>query len=280
MKTYLDCYVCLLRQALTAARRAGADDKGQTAVINRVLAALQEVRPDMTPPEIADRIHRVIREQTGNPDPYRELKKRSTKEALALYPKLKDLISTADDPFEVAVRLAIAGNIIDFGAADEYDLWGSVQRVLNQPLAINDTLTLREAIDKANWVLFLADNAGETVFDRLLIEQITPVPVFCAVKSGPILNDATREDAIEAGLDKVARIVSVGYDALGTILERCSEEFRALYNEADVIIAKGMANYETLSAEGERVFFLLQTKCKVVADDAGVPVGSLIAKQG
>lgn len=280
MKTYLDCYVCLLRQSLMATRQVGMDDEAQLEVIKRVLEALRDLKPGMTPPLIADYIHSVVREHTGIRDPYREVKERSTREALRLYPRLKEMVLESDDPFATAVRLAVAGNIIDFGAADEYDLWGTIQRVRSQTPAIDDTTALRHAVRRAKWVLFLADNAGETVFDRLLVEQIAPVQVYYAVKSAPILNDATEEDAAAAGLSKVARIVSLGSNAPGTILERCSDEFRRMYNEAEVIIVKGMGNYESLSTEGERLFFLLLVKCQAVAADVGVPVRSVIIKQG
>jgi len=279
MKIYLDCYLCLLRQGLTAVRRAGLSENNQLAVINGVLQALQQLQPGQTPPVIATQIHQVIQETTGIPDPYLELKQRSTQKALALYPRLKEIIAAADDPFETAVRLGIAGNIIDFGPADDYDLWASVERVLAEPLAFNDLPELRQAVDRANEVLFLSDNAGETVFDRVLIEQIGS-PVRYAVKSGPILNDATRADAVAAGIDQVAEIVEIGCDALGTLLERCDEEFVQLFHAAPVIVAKGMGHYESLSSEGPRLFFLLQAKCNVVASDLGVPLRSLVVKQG
>ena len=280
MKTYLDCYVCLMRQALTATRQAGLDDDGQRAVVLHVLSALQEIAPGMTPPVISDRIHTVIREQTGNEDPYHELKERSTQEVLALYPRLAETIRTADDPFVTAVRLAIAGNVIDVGPADEHDVWGTVQAVLSKAPAVDDTPALRDAIGKAEWILYLADNAGETVFDRLLIEQIAPVPVVYAVKGGAVVNDATEEDALAAGLGDVAQVVSTGSRAPGTVLESCSDAFRAGYNQAPVIIAKGMGNYETLSTEGERLFFLFLVKCEAVAADVGVPVKSVVIKRG
>jgi uncharacterized protein with ATP-grasp and redox domains len=279
VKTYLDCYICLLRQGLTAVRRAGLSDDDQLTVINGVLQALQKLEPGQTPPVIATHIHQVIQEKTGIPDPYLELKQQSTQKALALYRRLKKIIANADDPFEAAVRLAIAGNIIDFGPADEYDLWASVERVLAEPLAFNDLPELRQALDLADEVLFLSDNAGETIFDRVLIEQIGK-PVRYAVKSAPILNDATRADAIAAGVDQVAEIVEIGCNALGTLLDRCDERFVQLFHAASVIIAKGMGHYESLSTEGPRLFFLLQAKCKVVANDLGVPVKSLIVKQG
>jgi uncharacterized protein with ATP-grasp and redox domains len=287
VRTYLDCYPCFLRQALDAARRAGTDNNQQQAVLDRVLEALRQIEPAATPPEIGDRVHRIVRQVAGNGDPYREAKASSTRQALALYPRLKALVQEADDPLGVAVRLSIAGNIMDAARGQECDLWGTVERVLVQPFAADDGMALREALDRADTegrngvapLLYLADNAGETVFDRVLIEALD-APVVYAVKSGPTLNDATREDALAAGVDRVAEIVSTGSDAPGTILDRCSEEFRKMYEQAELIIAKGQANYETLSEEGPRVFFLLQAKCPVIARDVGVPVGSIVLKQG
>ena len=279
MKTYLDCYPCFLRQALDAARKAGASERQQHTILDRVLDVLKQVEPLSTPPEIGDRVHRIVRQETGDSDPYRAAKETCTRQALALYPRLETLLGEADDPLEVAVRLSIAGNIIDLARNQEYDLWDAVKQVLAQPFAIDDRAAFREALSRVGRVLYLADNAGETVFDRVLIETLD-VPVVYAVKGGPILNDATREDALAAGVDQVAEIVSTGSNAPGTILDRCSEEFRHLYDEAELVIAKGQANYETLSEEGERVFFLLQVKCPIIARDVGVPVGSIVLKQG
>lgn len=278
MRTYLDCYPCFLRQALDAARRTGADERQQHTILDRVLDALRQIDLSSTPPEIGDQVHRIVRQETGDSDPYRAAKEASTRQALALYPRLKSLLVEANDPLEMAVRLSIAGNIIDLNAGGEYDLVGTVERVLTQPFAVDDGAAFRETLSKAGQVLYLADNAGETVFDRLLIETLD-VPVIYAVKGGPTLNDATREDALAARLDRVAEIVSTGSDAPGTILHRCSEEFRHLYDQAELIIAKGQANYETLSEEGSRVFLLLQVKCPVIARDVGVPVGSIVLRQ-
>jgi uncharacterized protein with ATP-grasp and redox domains len=188
-------------------------------------------------------------------------------------------VQEADDPLDVAVRLSIAGNIIDLGPHQQYDLWDVIERVLAQPFAVDDRTAFREALGMADRVLYLADNAGETVFDRLLIE-VLEVPVVYAVKGGPVLNDATWEDALAADLDQVAQVVETGSDAPGTILDRCSDEFRRLYNEVGVIVAKGQANYETLSDVGPKVFFLLQVKCPVIARDVGVAVGSILLKRG
>jgi len=222
MRTYLDCYPCFLRQALDAARLAGADESQQKVVLDRVLDALRQIELSSTPPEIGDRVHRIVRQEVGDSDPYRAAKETGTRQALALYPRLKSLLAEADDPLEVAVRLSIAGNIIDLGPDQQYDLWDEVERVLAQPFAIDDGAAFRQVLSRAGQVLYLADNAGETVFDRLLIETLD-VPVIYAVKGGPILNDATRKDALAAGVGHVAEIVSTGSDAPGTLLDRCSE---------------------------------------------------------
>ncbi len=279
MRTYLDCYPCFLRQALEAARYSGADDDQQRSILHRVLDTLRSLDPERTPPEIGDAIHRIVRLETGGGDPYAGAKEEATRQALALYPRLKTLIAEAPDPVAVAVRLAIAGNIIDLAPGSSYDLWETVERVLDQPFAVDDSRPFTRALASTDALLYLADNAGETVFDRALIENLE-VPVTYAAKGGPVLNDATVDDAIAAGLDQVAEVVSTGSDAPGTVLRTCSPGFRRCYEDAQMIVAKGRANYETLSSEGDRLFFLLQTKCPVIADDVGVSVGSIVIKRG
>jgi uncharacterized protein with ATP-grasp and redox domains len=279
MKTYLDCYPCFLRQALDAARHAGADEDEQRSIVHHVLESLQSLDPTATPPEIGDAIHRVVREKTRAADPYADAKREATEQGLALYPRLKSLVQKASDPLDTALRLSIAGNIIDLAPSNSYNLWESVERVLEQPFAIDDAEAFSQALHSSDRLLFLADNAGETVFDRVLIEALDR-PVTYAVKGGPILNDATMDDAVAAGLDQVAELVSTGSDAPGTVLVSCSPEFRTLYDRAEMIVAKGQANYETLSGEGQRLFFLLQTKCPVIAKDVGVEVGDIVLKQG
>jgi uncharacterized protein with ATP-grasp and redox domains len=279
MRTYLDCYPCFLRQALSAARRVGADDAQQHAIMGQTLALLQTLPPGTSPPEIAYAVHRIVRERMGHSDPYRDIKDESTRAALALYPRLKALVVESPDPLETAVRVSIAGNIIDFALSDELaDLRATMERVLAAPFAVDDMTALRAALEATDRVLYLADNAGETVFDRVLIETLE-VPVTYAVKGGPTLNDATREDALAAGLETCATVIDNGSDTPGTILSLCSEDFRQVYDAAPLIIAKGQANYETLSEAGPRVFCLLQVKCPVIGRDLDAPVGSVIVRQ-
>jgi len=279
VRTYLDCYACFLRQALSAARMVTDDEAAQQSVVTETLALLHAVPAGTTPPEIAFAVHRLVRERLGDGDPYATVKAESTRAALALYPQLKALVAGSADPLDAAVRVAIAGNIIDFGVSDDVpDLWATVERVMATSLAIDDLAELRSALAVADHVLYLGDNAGETVFDRVLIEALEP-PVLYAVKGGPVLNDATLHDALAAGLETCATIVESGSRAPGTILGFCSAEFRDTFDSAPLIIAKGQANYETLSEAGPRVFCLLQAKCPVIADDMPAPVGGAVVKQ-
>lgn len=279
VRTYLDCYACFLRQALSAARMVTDDEDAQQAVVTETLALLQAFPPGTTPPEIAFAVHRLVRERLGDGDPYAMVKAESTRAALALYPRLTSLVAESEDPLDAAMRVSIAGNIIDFGVSDNVpDLWATVERVMAAPLAIDDRAQLRSALAVADRVLYLADNAGETVFDRVLINEFK-VPVTYAVKGGPVLNDATRQDALNAGLDTCATIVDNGSRAPGTVLDLCSAEFRNTFDGAPLVIAKGQANYETLSEAGPRVFCLLQAKCPVIADDMPAPVGGAVVKR-
>ncbi len=265
---------------MRAARFSSADEGQQVSIIQQTLSLVKELPPGASPPEIGYQVHQIVRDVVGPSDPYREIKDTSTQRAMALYPKLKAMVAHSEDPLDLALRISIAGNILDFGVSDEvYDLWETVERVINQPYAIDDSAALRARLKTAGHVLFLADNAGETVFDRILIELL-PVPVTYAVKGSPAVNDATLQDALAAGLDGCARLIDNGSQAAGTILSLCSASFRAAFAGAPLVIAKGQANYETLSCAGERVFFLFQVKCPVIGADLGVPLGSIVLSQG
>lgn len=283
MRTYLDCYPCFLRQALDAARFAGASGEQQAKVLQDTLEMLQDFDPGTAPPEIGDKIHRRVRAIVGNSDPYHQVKRAATDEALRLRPWMQATISGSPDPLETAVRLAIAGNIIDYAHNPDYDLEATIAEATQRSLDVNDLGALRFSLARAqeegDGILYIGDNAGETVFDRALIE-ILDLDVTYAVKGAPVLNDATLEDAEHAGLDECAALVGTGADTPGTILSRTSAAFQHMFAEANVIIAKGQANYETLSPGDERIFFLLKAKCPVIARDLGVETGGLIVKQG
>ena len=280
MRTFLDCVPCFVRQALDAARFVTDDPLVHERVLREVLRAASDMDLSVTPPEMGRRIHRRIREMTGVADPYREVKERFNRAALALYPELKERVGRSADPLEAAARLAIAGNIIDFGVRStiaEAEVEATIRASLTEPL-VGSIDGFRTAMAEAGSILYLADNAGEIVCDRLLIEELPPGKVAVAVKGSPIINDATLADAEAAGLVGLVEVIDNGSDAPGTILATCSDAFRRRFERADVVIAKGQANYETLSDVEQDVFFLLKAKCAVIARDLGCPAGSLVLR--
>ncbi|MBN2246090.1 MAG: DUF89 family protein [Candidatus Aminicenantes bacterium] len=275
MKACLDCYPCLFNQALRTARMITQDEKKILAILNSVSRLLPQLSFNVTPPEIGKRMYQMIAEMTDVYDPFQKVKQECTQRALQMVPEVKQRIMESSDRLEMVVRAAVAGNIIDFGAYAEFDFHKDLEAVFTQEFAINHLPEFKEAVKQARRIMYIGDNAGETVFDRLLIEEMNK-PTQFAVREKPVINDAVYQDAVDAGLDQVAEIISSGSDAPGNLLSLCSDEFMEAYTNADLIISKGQGNYEALSEETRPIFFLLKAKCPVIARDIGVPVGSII----
>ena len=280
MKTYLDCMPCFLRQALEAARAATDDEDVHHQVINSVASVISEFPLEITPPEIAQRVYRVVADVTGSRDPFHKEKWQANQLALSLYPRLRRVVASSDDRLLTACKLAIAGNTIDLGPASKYaDINSIVETALTSPLGIDNYAEFRESINNAQRILYLGDNAGEIVFDRVLIQElrrIKDLSVDFVVRESPIINDVTLADAVYVGLDRIASIISSGSDAPGTILSQCSPQMLRLYHSADIIIAKGQGNYESLNEERQNIFFLLKVKCPVITRLLGVNIGNAI----
>ncbi|HIJ72287.1 MAG TPA: DUF89 family protein [Planctomycetes bacterium] len=282
MKIYLDCIPCFVRQALDAARFVTDDAIIHEQVVKQVLrmASYMDIRE--SPPVIGQQIHRLIRELVGLYDPYRQVKNRFNNEALKLYSKMRNYIIESANPLETAVRLAIAGNIIDFGVSSTLEksaLENTIRECLAGEFSDIQLKAFRQAVNDAEQILYLADNAGEIIFDRLLIERLPVEKVTVVVKGEPVINDATMEDALVAGLPQIVEVIDNGSDGPGTILQSCSEAFRIRFENADLIIAKGQGNYETLSDIGKNIFFILKAKCPVIAEDLGCEVGEMILRK-
>jgi len=279
MHTQLDCIPCLLRQALEAIRRLTGDEETHARLMRDLLRHLGELDMTRPPPVMGQHLHRLIRRLLADDDPYRAVKDQFNRYALALYPSLKRRIDESADPFDTALRLALAGNTIDFaalGGVTESAVRVVIERALSRPL-IGAVDGLQQRIDEAGRILYLADNAGEIVFDRLFIERLPRDRVTLAVRGRPVINDATLDDAEAAGLTGLVEVIDNGSDAPGTILEDCSPGFRRRFDEADLILAKGMGNFETLSAvDGRRICFLLMAKCPLVAQHIGCAEGDFV----
>ena len=230
-----------------------------------------------TTPEIQRELSHKFTAITGIEDPYAIEKSESNRQAMELYNEWKPKVINSNHPFELALRLSIAGNIMDYGANNSFDIHETIQKVISANFAIDQTLMLKQRISQAKKILYLADNAGEIVFDKLFIETIGHPDLTIAVKGGVALNDATLNDARESGLEDVAHVISNGFDAPSTILRECSDEFLSLYHTADLIISKGQGNLEGLIYENDaRIFFLLMVKCDVMAEKIGVKKNSIV----
>ena len=277
MKTYLDCIPCMMEQALQTGRIATNDESKIKELLDAVGERIKDIPLENTPPETATFIYQKIKEITGINDPYKKIKEQNIQQVIELYPYLKELVNKSNDPLLTAIRLAIAGNVIDYGANRNFHLEDEIEKALNQDFAILDYDKFKHDLKKARCILYLGDNAGESVFDKLLIETMNK-PVTYVVRQEPIINDVTMEDAIKSGIGEVAEIVSSGAYTPAIILKLCNENFIKKFNEADLVISKGQGNYEGLSEIDRSVFFLLKAKCELIARELGVNMGAIVMK--
>ena len=278
MQTCLDCLPCFVRQTLDASRQVSDDVAFHEKAMRDLFRGLADSDWSDSPPVLAQKIHRKLRGETGVADPYKQQKKEHNQLALRLLPDIRKEVDHSDDPLISAAHFAIAGNIIDLGAKsglNESDVINAIEHATEEPLE-GDIDSFRKAAREAQSILYIADNAGEIVFDRLLIEQLGPERVTLAVRGAPILNDALEEDARAAGLHELVPIIGNGKenDVPGTDIKQCSDEFLALFNTADLIISKGQGNFETLNSNPSRIFFLFKVKCPVIAKLSGQPINA------
>ena len=277
MQAAADCIPCVLRQALAAARRVTDDPWLHRKLLFAVMEKLPSLNFDRTPAEISYDTLRFASKYLGVADPFKEEKTLHNEKMLAIENDLREAIRAAADPLRAAIRFALAGNMIDLGILDVGHLEEELVRdAASLEIAIDHYERLRAALGAARSVLYLLDNAGEAVCDKLVIEQLGVHDITCAVRRAPIINDVTREDAEAVGLDRMAKIVDIGADALGVPLSLCSAEFRDLFAAADVVISKGQANFETLDDADREIFQILRAKCDHVAACLGVTRGAAV----
>lgn len=247
------------------------------ALLDKIGCRIQDIGFEQTPPEMGLIIYDEILKITGIKDPYKHEKAAHIKEAKRLYPQLKAKLASAPDPLLMAIRIAIAGNVMDIGMDKKFNIEHDLGHILKKDFAVCDYQDFTSALHKAKHILYLGDNAGESVFDKILIEVLDK-PVTYVVRDKPIINDVTLQDAIDSGLDTVAELISSGSPAPATILKLCNPEFIERFNNADMIISKGQGNYEGLSETDRPVFFLLKAKCPVIAKDIGVKEDDIVCK--
>jgi uncharacterized protein with ATP-grasp and redox domains len=276
VKSRPECVPCIIEQVINTVRRVTQDDWIVGKVVKEVMQELSRSDLELSPAELSFQVLGYALKAVGAQDPYAEEKKRYDRRIMALLPKLRAMTKESKDPLLSAVRLAIAGNIIDLGINSRFDLEEEIEQALNAPLALDASGELKPALKTASKIVYILDNAGEIVFDRLLMELLKDKTLTAVVRKSPILNDATAEDAREVGIDQFARIIDPSQEMLGVVLALASEGFRREFYGADVVLSKGQANFETLCGCDRPVFFMFRAKCPVVAGALNVREGDTV----
>jgi len=277
METYPACVPCITKLMELTLEETDLVGSARQAFLDDLAADLSNADRTVPPARTAGAAYQKLLRETGQEDIFRAHKRASIDSALELYPRLKSIARDADDPLEAAIRISALGNILDAANTNSYNLDQEINRLLEERMWGECLELFRSRLAGSDSLLILADNAAETVFDKVLIETVK-VPVLYAVKSAPAYDDALVEDARRAGVDKVAQIIETGTPFPGTYLPSCSETFQELFRSAPLVLAKGQANYETLDNASRELFFLLKVKCEVVSQAIGYPLGSLTFK--
>ena len=282
MRINVECIPCFTRQAIATTRRCTDDPAIEWEVVRRVSRLIAELSPESTPPDFAADVYGVVSEFTGVDDPFCAQKVEANNLAMAVVAELGNGIEDFPDPLLAAVKLSIAGNSMDLGVVTEFgDVGDLARRVMETDLGVDDYEELRARVKAAKDILVIGDNTGEIVFDRVLIERMRRIN-HCRytymVRGRPVINDVTRKDATDVGIDGVAEVADTGAGTPGLVLSTCSKDAHERFMNADLVISKGQGNYESLSDAPREVFFLLLAKCDVVSRELQVPVGSAVAK--
>ncbi len=286
MKFQPPCIDCSKRQGVRVYKLAleamgiPSSDGNENILREELNGLIDSAETTLSPAELSLIAIRAAERHAEASDPFDEIKKQTNSLALSLYPQMKERIEQSDNPLHLACQLAACGNIIDLGIQEEFDILGTIEKVLSEGFKLNEyndfitQLQQNEKKSKTTRLLYLCDNAGEIVFDMLFMEELKKhfhhLKITAAVNHGPVLNDATIVDAKAVQLDKIVSVIDNGTSELGTVLDKSSPEFLAAYHAADVIISKGQANYETLSHREENIFFILKAKCDVIAESLSV----------
>eukprot|EP00828_Plagiopyla_frontata_P029224 TRINITY_DN3779_c0_g2_i2.p1 TRINITY_DN3779_c0_g2~~TRINITY_DN3779_c0_g2_i2.p1 ORF type:complete len:267 (-),score=8.85 TRINITY_DN3779_c0_g2_i2:384-1184(-) len=249
-------------------------------ILKQILRRAADFDPRHSPPEMAMYIHRIIRTSLGCTDPYKEIKHKAIQEVLKYENDIRARISNSSNPLYTAIRFALVGNVLDFAIFDWNPsvLAEQLENAMHKDIDKDKLSILEQEINKAASIMVIGDNAGESVFDKLLIEQLRGRnrDIVYVVKGVPVINDVTLNDAVDSGFDESFRVIDNGSDVPGTLLKYTSEAFLSEFYDADLVIAKGQGNYESLCDCDRKVFFLTQVKCPVIARDLDYKIGDWV----
>ena len=275
-----DCLVCLYNQALKTTKVLGLDDEMSAKILFEVAKILPNYSLNYTPPEIAKDTYALIEKITKNDDPLKEIKELSIKEAKSFKPFLYEEIKKSDNQLLTALKIAVAGNVIDFGAKEQFNLKEVIENIFNTPFKIDNFKDLEERLKTAKKVVIIGDNSGENIFDIILavvLKSLYDIELFYFVRGKPIINDVTINEANNSDMPKFAKIIDTGVPTPGYSLKYANEISKEIFDNADVVISKGMGNFESLYGIAKReIFYLFIVKCNVVASVINADVKDII----
>ena len=270
MKAYIDCIPCILHNIVATLNGHIKNKTTREEAFKKILRELHETDfSKISPPVLTDNLHKIMLIYLDGRDIYKDIKKECNNAALKIYKHTEELYNNSADKLKTAIKIAIAGNLIDYGALKSFKIENIIDDYVHRDFAIDDYADLEVEINKANTILYIGDNTGEIVLDRLLVKHLISMgkKVTFTVKSHPILNDALLEDAKEVGMDKITEVIESGCSTAGTTLAGANELFHQKLAEADLIISKGQGNFETLTEEkiSKPLFYLFLCKCDKIA---------------
>jgi damage-control phosphatase, subfamily I len=271
------CVPCILNQSLNAVNNSAPFDEGfKKSVLTEVCKKIINSKEGTTAPHLSAFVQKMISEYSGIDDPYSKAKRTNLRNTLKFEDSLYSYINNSENKLEMALRIAIAGNTIDLGANPNFNIQEEIDNLSSDNINLIAFPQFEEDVKKAKTVLYIADNLEEAVFDKFLLRHLQPKKIYFAVRSEPVLNDITYKDAIGLGIDKLSTVIESGSKIPGSDIDMCTEEFKDLFKSADIVIAKGQGNYETLLKRKRTVYFLFKVKCVAVAKRCGFEIGKSV----
>jgi len=280
-----ECIACIAGQSKRVCEAIHANEALSKQIVDYVENALQNADFTLSPPVIAAPLYEQMAVLANTHDLYEQQKQHASVQAKTYLPFLRETIEQSDDPFIAALKTAVVGNVIDLAAEVSFDLHDAIMSVFHTPFHHDDTRTLRTQLTTAKRVLYIGDNAGEHIFDALTIESFQnlypEIDFTYMVRGKPIINDVTLKEAHEAGINNICSLIDSGVPTPGFVYSLASPEAKKLFDTADLIIAKGMGNYECMTPQQrQNICFLLKVKCSVVASSLGREIGDIVCKLG
>ena len=279
-----ECITCIFSQALKVAKNLHLDKKSSKKVLDEAAKIIPYFDLEKDPPQNAVPMYEMLSKQLNKEDIYEEIKLKSIQKANTFVPFCEEKIKKSDDKLLYATKIAVAGNVIDLASEVSFDLKEELEKILDTDFVIDNFEELRAKLKNSKKVVYLADNAGENIFDKIYIKTIRDIfpdiEIFYFVRGKPIINDVTEKEAYICALDEVATIIDSGVPTPGIVVSLMNKKAKEIFENAECIISKGMGNYECLSEEKNYpIFFLLKIKCQVVAKSLQKNVGDIICKR-